>query len=278
MDIILQRYPYQIQAETSEAFEIIAGSLELGIVFICDHASNTIPKEYDDLGLVQADLQRHIAYHVGAEAVTRSLAQAFDAPAILSRFSRLLIDPNRGIDDPTLIMQISDGALIPSNAYIEKDEVERRVERFYKPYHTAIKRVIDQAFNIGIIPVIISFHSFTRLMNGCERPWDVGVLWDSDPRISVELLAALRAEPNIIVGDNQPYDGALMGDTLNIHATRRGLANTLIEIRNDLICSEAGATQWGERLAKILRPLLDAPELCQIQFCKSRTALRVRKL
>jgi predicted N-formylglutamate amidohydrolase len=278
MDMILSSSSCHIQAEISEAFEIIAGSLESGVIFICDHAFNAIPKDYHNLGLSEPNLQRHIAYDVGAYAVTRSLAQAFDAPAIVSRFSRLLIDPNRGIDDPTLVMRISDGALIPSNAYIGQDEVESRIERFYKPYHAAIKRVIDQAFDVGIVPVIISLHSFTRAMNGFERPWHVGVLWDSDPRLSVELLAALRAEPDIIVGDNLPYDGALMGDTLNVHATRRGLSNTLIEIRNDLICDEIDAKHWGERLVRILRQLLHGLELREIQFCESRTAIRVRKL
>jgi predicted N-formylglutamate amidohydrolase len=276
MDVISSRYFYDVQAEHSEAFEIIAGSFTSGVIFICDHASNFIPKDYDNLGLLEPDLQRHIAYDVGAKTVIRALAQGFQAPAIVSRFSRLLIDPNRGIDDPTLVMRISDGACIPSNAYIGQDEVQHRIERFYAPYHAAIKRVIDQALDAGIVPVIISLHSFTRAMNGCERPWHMGVLWDSDPRLSVELLVALRAKTDLIIGDNQPYDGALMGDTLNIHATKRGLSNTLIEIRNDLICAEIDAKLWGERLVGILRPLLNKPELREIQFCKSRTALRVR--
>ncbi len=276
MDMISSGCSYHIQDETSEAFEIIAGSLESGIIFICDHASNVIPTDYCDLGIDQADLQRHIAYDVGAAAVTRSLAHSFNAPAILSKFSRLLIDPNRGLDDPTLVMRISDGALIFQNAYIGQDEIQCRINRFYAPYHVAIKRVIDKVLDAGIIPVIISLHSFTRVMNGCERPWHVGVLWDSDPRLSVDLLTALQLDSHLVIGDNLPYDGALMGDTLNIHATKRGLANTLIEIRNDLISSELQAKQWGERLAGILHPLLKASELREIKFYNSRTALRVR--
>ncbi len=274
----MTRHPqnHLIEAEVTEAFEIMSGSLESGIIFICEHASNFIPRDYDNLGLEERDLNRHVAFDIGAEVMTRTLASAFKAPAVLGRFSRLLIDPNRGSDDPTLVMRLSDGALVPGNARVGQDEVQRRIERFHAPLHDAITMVIDQALEAKLVPVIICIHSFTRVMNGSERPWHAGVLWDNDPRLSLDLLKALWSEPDLVVGDNQPYDGALAGDTIDVHATLRGLANTLIEVRNDLIDTEVKAVQWGERMARLLRPLLIVPQLREIQFHGSRATARIR--
>ncbi len=266
----------KIEHTQQEAFEIIGGGLETQVIFLCDHASSFIPETYCNLGLREYDLQRHIAYDIGAETVTRTLAAAFGAPAVLSRFSRLLIDPNRGADDPTLVMRISDGAIVKGNATINQSEIDQRIKRFYNPYHGAIKTIIDQSLQAQKVPVLISIHSFTRIMNEFERPWHVGVLWDNDPRLSLDLLEALRRSGNLVVGDNMPYDGALAGDTLNVHATRRGLANTLIEVRNDLIGSKNDAIKWGERLAKLLYPLLKTPELHDINLCNSRANLPIR--
>lgn len=269
--------PYlKIENDKQEAFEIIGGSVQAGVIFLCDHASNAMPDIYQNLGLREYDHTRHIAYDVGAETVTRTLASAFDAPAVLSRFSRLLIDPNRGTDDPTLVMRLSDGAIVKGNATIDHAGIQHRMKQFYIPYHEAIKTVIDKSLSVQKIPVLISIHSFTRVMNSQERPWHVGILWDNDPRLSLGLLEALRNLGSLVVGDNQPYDGALSGDTLNIHATKRGLASTLIEVRNDLISSKLDAIKWGERLAKVLYPLLSAPELQEIKFFESRTLLKVR--
>ncbi len=255
-----------INALHTQSHEIVAGSLQSGIIFICDHASNFIPPEYNNLGISNYDLNRHIAYDVGAATMTRVLAQEFNAPAILSKFSRLLIDPNRGADDPTLVMRISDGALIKGNATINQNEIENRIQQFHAPYHAAIKQVVNASLELSIVPIIISLHSFTRVMNTVKRPWHIGILWDNDPRLTCPLIEALREQTDLIVGDNQPYNGGLEGDTLNVHATQRGLANTLIEVRNDLISTEADAATWGLRLANILRPLLNAPEIKEICF------------
>ncbi len=265
-----------IEAAEEEAFEIVAGSLEPGVIFICDHATNAMPDEYEKLGMPTDELERHIAFDIGAETVTRVLARIFKAPAVISRFSRLLIDPNRGVDDPTLVMRISDEALIPGNARIDQAEIVSRTQRFHAPYHNAIEKMIDQALQLRLVPAIVSIHSCTRSMHGVERPWHIGILWDNDPRLSLDLLKSLWAEPDLVVGDNQPYDGALAGDTIDRHATLRGLANTLVELRNDLISTPADAERWGERLAKLLQPLLGKPELREIKHCSSRTRARLR--
>ena len=259
-----------------EVFGIIGGSLDAGVIFLCDHATNIVPPEYADLGLPRYELERHIGYDVGTLTMGRVLAAAFSAPCIFSKFSRLLIDPNRGDDDPTLVMRISDGALIPGNARIGDSEIEARRGRFYEPYHSAIETVIDQALAGGAVPAIVSMHSFTPQMKGIARPWHVGVLWDSDPRLSVALIERLRMETDLVVGDNEPYDGGLLGDTIYQHATQRGLASTLIEVRNDLVRSESEAEGWGLRLAGILRPLLAAPELHRIEAVPSRVTVPMR--
>ena len=241
-----------ISAETAESFEIIGGSAERRLVLLCDHASNWIPETYGRLGLSASDLERHIAYDIGMDGVTRHLATALGAPAVMSRFSRLLIDPNRGEDDPTLIMRLSDGAIIPGNRHLDAAERERRIARFHRPYHDAIRRVIDSVTRCGIEPKLLSLHSFTPVWRGAARPWHCGVLWEKDERIALPLLAALRAEGDLVVGDNEPYPGQYEGDTLWQHGTQTGIAFCAIEVRQDLISDEAGQRAWGQRLARVL--------------------------
>jgi predicted N-formylglutamate amidohydrolase len=222
------------------------------------------------------ELERHIAYDIGAAMVTRTMARAMGAPAVLSTFSRLLIDPNRGPDDPTLVMKLSDGAIVPGNRDADDAEVERRLERFYRPYDREVGKAIEASLAAGIAPVIVSMHSFTPFWKGVARPWHVTVLWDSDPRLPRPLLAALEAEGDVVVGDNEPYDGALAGDTISRHATRRGLSNALIEVRQDLITTESGAKAWGERLARVIAPIAADPAQHRMEIHPTRTATRHR--
>jgi predicted N-formylglutamate amidohydrolase len=191
------------------------------------------------------------------------LAEALGAPAFLTRFSRLLIDPNRGADDPTLIMQLSDGVIVPGNAGIDEVESEARIARYYAPYHRAIELTIDAGIAAGKPPVLLSIHSFTPAWKSVPRPWHVTVLWDKDPRFALPLLEGLQAEPNIAVGDNVPYTGKLKGDTLYRHGTTRGLAHALVELRQDLILDPKGQAVWADRLARVLRAVIGRPELAR---------------
>jgi len=255
-------------AKAEDAFapvERIDGPLDVGVIVICDHASNGLPVEYGDLGLARQSLRRHIAYDIGAAWLTRRLAFLLGAPAVLSTFSRLLIDPNRGADDPTLVMRLSDGAIVPGNAHIDAGEIARRRELYWAPYRNAIAEVVDAMCASGRAPAVVSIHSFTPYWRGAERPWKIGVLWDIDSRLPAPLLQALALEDDLApahetVGDNEPYDGALEGDTIDDIATARGLANALIEVRQDLIATEPGALAWAERLARLLKPILARPE------------------
>lgn len=258
-------------------FELIEGDLKKGLVLVADHASNGLPEEYGDLGLPPAEFERHIAYDIGVESVVRKLASLTKAPTIMARFSRLLIDPNRGPDDPTLIRQLYDGTIVPGNYPIAPEERLKRLETFYKPYHDSVAALIASVKDeIRAAPLIISIHSFTPVMQGRRRPWHAGILWDKDARAVEELFKALRAEPGLVVGDNEPYDGALGGDTMNRHCTANGYAHALIEIRQDLIAGQAGAAEWAGRLAPILDVANARPEMHEVRFFDSRTE-QVRK-
>ena len=241
------------------AFEAIPGAFDGGALIVCDHASNAIPPGYGTLGLPPEALDRHIAYDIGAADVTRALAGILGAPAVLSTYSRLLIDPNRGLNDPTLVMRYSDGAVVPGNATIDAAEIGRRSRLFWTPYRNEIAATVDAMMKTGEPPALISIHSFTPVMRSLDRPWKIGILWDRDDRTPKPLIEALLLEPDLSageVGDNEPYDGALAGDTIDAIATSRGLSNALIEIRQDLIADRRSASAWAERLARLLAPII----------------------
>lgn len=243
--------------EAFEAFSVLPGDLAMGLLVVVDHAASDLPPNYGSLGLEAHQLKRHIAYDIGVKAVAQHLNDQLQVPVVLSNFSRLLIDPNRGEEDPTLIMRISDGAIIPENAAIDEKEIEKRKAQFYRPYHAAITNQIEAFLAQDIVPVILSIHSFTHEWRGDERPWHAGVLWDQDPRFARPLISALAKDQSLIVGDNQPYTGKLKGDCMFTHGTCRGLAHALLEIRQDLIADNEGQTEWGERVSTIIRELID---------------------
>ena len=220
----------------------------------CDHARNTVPPDLGGtLGLPDADMARHIAFDPGAAGVVTALADALDAPAILTNFSRLVIDPNRGEDDPTLLMRLYDGSVIPGNRTAGAAEKERRLQAYYRPYHDALAALAARRDDT----VIVSVHSFTRqLRSRPSRPWHIGILHGYDRRLSDPLITLLEAEPDLVVGRNQPYPGHLPGDAIDRHALHRGRHNTLIELRNDLIDTEATQVAWGQRLAPMLTAAL----------------------
>jgi predicted N-formylglutamate amidohydrolase len=257
------------------SYEILPGRCDAGLLLICDHAVNTLPGGYGTLGLEPSQLARHIAYDIGAWGVTQRLARALDAPAIGTRFSRLLIDPNRGLDDPTLIMRLSDGAVVGGNRRIDAEERDKRVRLYYEPYHLAIDSLIEKCTAAGVPPVLLSVHSFTELWKGVPRPWDAAILWDRDHRFAVPLLEALREDASVLVGENEPYDGKLAGDCMWQHGTRRGLAHTIIEVRQDLIREEAGQARWAERIARATRAVLSRSDLAEalhrVQYFGSHT-------
>jgi predicted N-formylglutamate amidohydrolase len=249
--------------------EYCAGPLDAGVLLLCDHASNQIPPGYGTLGLTESDLASHRAYDIGAADMTRRLAERLAAPALLTCFSRLLIDVNRGADDPTLVMRISDRRMIPGNARADADEIAARRRLYWAPYRDAIAQMTEQMSAQGPLPALVSIHTFTPVWRDALRPWEIAVLWDADARLPGPLMTAL-GEAGFTVGDNEPYDGALHGDTLYDQATARGLAHVLIETRQDLVDSPPKAHALADRLAALLKPILARPEMHRIEKTVSR--------
>ncbi|GHG10929.1 N-formylglutamate amidohydrolase [Paracoccus aerius] len=226
----------------------------------CDHATNRVPDWIGggSLGIAPEDMARHIAYDVGAAGLASRLAALMDASAIFSDFSRLVIDPNRGEDDPTLLMRLYDGTVIPANKNADAAERQRRLERLHRPYHAALGRLADG----HPARCICAVHSFTPQLRGRPmRPWQVGILYSwQDIRLGPPLVQACR-QAGWITGENQPYDGHLEGDSIDRHALRQGRPNVLIEVRNDLIADQSGQAEWAARLAPVIAATLAATGL-----------------
>ena len=227
------------------------------IVIICDHASNRVPSGYGDLGLPAAELERHIAWDISAAGISEILARRFNAPAILSTVTRLLIDCNRQFGDPNLAPAISDGTEIPANRSLSQTERESRWRSYHQPYHDIIARTIDRKLARGHPPVVLSIHSMTAVMRGAARPWQVAVCWDTDQRLSAPMLDALRARNGIVVGDNEPYNLDPNEDySVPVHAARRGLKHLQIEFRQDEVADAAGQQRWAQLFGDCLEQVL----------------------
>jgi len=257
------------EAMNDEAFEILGHDRPSRWLVTCDHASNRVPAALSggSLGISECDMERHIAYDLGAAGLATALAERLNCPAILSRYSRLIIDPNRGEGDPTLVMQIYDGTIIPANRAISDAEVERRLEQLYRPYHRALAAMAARHPDTAIVAI----HSFTPWLRGRPpRPWQVGVLYSLlDPRLSHPLIARLAADPALCIGDNQPYAGTLPGDAIDRHALQPGRHNTLIELRHDLIADAGAQAHWADILAPALEEALADAEMQAVPAARS---------
>ena len=246
---------------TYQPFHIYGAERKSRWLITVDHASNHVPVEINggDLGLAPEDMQRHIAYDIGALGTSLRLGELLDAAVIASNFSRLVIDPNRGEDDPTLVMHLYDGTIIPANRDIDEAEIERRKQAYYLPYHNALADLAAAREDV----IIIAMHSFSPKLNGrAPRPWEIGILHaPQEDRFGIPFIKRLEQEGDLTVGDNEPYAGHLPGDSVDKHAFAHGRLNALIELRHDEIDTEAKQSAWAERLAPILTDVLDTTGL-----------------
>lgn len=230
--------------------EVLNAGSTSPIVLVCDHASNHIPAAYGRLGLPTSELERHIAYDIGAGEVTRKLAQRLGAPAFLGGYSRLLVDLNRPFDSATSMPVLSEATEIPGNRGLDEREKKLRREAMFAPFHDAIAAFLDSRTSPSLI---VAIHSFTPVFLGIARPWHVGILHEDRPDVARAFIDALSREAGLVVGENVPYVIERNGDyAVPVHGTDRGNPAALIEIRNDLIADEAGAATWADRLAGIL--------------------------
>lgn len=255
----------------SDAVEIVNAEGHAPLLLVCEHASRRVPEAWSNLGLADHELERHIGWDIGAAAVSRHLARLLDAPAILAGYSRLFLDCNRRPGAPDFIPAVSDGTVVPGNRDIDAEDVRRRIEAVFTPLHAAIARRLDlMTAHRGRAPAMLAMHSFTPVMAGTVRPWNIGVLWNQDERIATPLLAALRDHDDIEVGANEPYSGrSRIGYTLWHHAEPRMLPHAAIEIRQDGLALESQARAWAERLAEPLRGILgSAPTWAAAEACQ----------
>lgn len=233
------------------------------VLLVCDHAGRAIPRLLSQLGLADWVLDRHVAWDIGAAQVAVALADRLDAPLVMANYSRLVIDPNRGVDEETSCREVSDGIAIPGNQGLSATDRARRAASCRSPYHAEIAARLEALTGRGLTPAMVAVHTCTPVFDEVVRPWQVGVMWDEDPRIAVPLIAALRRQ-NVSVGDNEPYSGRDPDDyTLDHHAEGNGLPYAGIEVRQDLVNTDAGATHWAGVLADALAPILDDDTLYQ---------------
>ncbi len=233
-------------------FTIVNPSGRSPFLLTCDHASNFIPRAFECLGVEETELSRHIGYDIGIAEVTRGLAERLDAPAVLSHFSRLVVDPNRRPEARSSILEVSDHTPVPGNRDLTPAEREARLATFFQPYHNAVARMIASRRAMGIAPALLMMHSFTPSLDGVRRPWDVCMLSDRDRRLADRLIEALAGK-GLKVGDNVPYSGTSAVDYgLHAHGEIAGLACTVVEIRQDLIDTHHGAEAWMETLFSVL--------------------------
>ena len=223
-------------------FEIIETDSDRPLVLACDHASNRIPRSLGDL-------------------ITRLLSERLGATAVLGGYSRLVVDLNRDLKDSTAFPPISDGVLIEANLNLSDEEKSERARFLFRPYHEAIRQVIAARTTATQQPAVVCIHSFTPNFHGVMRPWQMGILWDKDPRVALGLIPALR-ERDILVGDNEPYSGRHPADyTVDHHAESSGLAYASIEIRQDLVIDDSGRRLWTDKLAGALEYVLQDARL-----------------
>ena len=230
------------------------------LVLTCDHASAQVPRALGTLGLAPDVFARHVALDIGAAALARRLSARFDAPLVLSGYSRLVIDCNRALDDPTSIPEVSDDVEIPANIGLPPDEARARAEALFEPYHRTVAECLAGKRAAGPTPAIISVHSFTPVFGGFHRPWHIGVLWNRDGRLAEPFMTALRRTPGVEIGDNEPYSAREnYGHTVAYHGETGGLPHLLIEVRQDLIDTPEGSDEWarivGDALAHALSRL-----------------------
>lgn len=235
------------------------------LVLVCDHASNAVPADMP-LGVADAHMQDHIAYDIGAAALTRTIAGLMGASAVMAPASRLVIDCNRPLDHPTLIPKTSDGVLIPGNNALTESQRQARITQLYHPFHDQVAGAVKDACDQGATPLVIGVHSFTPSLDGKDRPFDVGLLWNNDPRLAQALIGLFERETDFTIGDNQPYSGKDLYHTMQVHGADHGLPQTTLEVRNNHLLTSDHVMAWARLLAVMLDECFTRHDLISRQY------------
>jgi len=223
------------------------------VFLTADHAGRLIPRSLHQLGVPDAEMERHIAWDIGIEGVTRHLSALLDATAVIQAYSRLVIDCNRDPSWPTAMPAVSEYTPIPGNEHLTEADRSARVAAIFTPYHDRITALLDARHAAGRRTVLVAMHSYTPSFKGERRDMQVGVLYNKDVRMAAIMLDLLRAEGDLIVGDNAPYAITEASDYgVPTHGEKRGLSHVEIEIRQDLIAAPSGQQSWAARFARLL--------------------------
>lgn len=224
------------------------------VLLLCEHAGREVPERLGGLGVTRAQREAHIGWDIGAAEVTREIARRLGAPAVLQRYSRLVIDCNRPPDAPDAVPEVSDGVVIPGNHGLGAEARAARVAEIFAPFHAAAAALFARVPRRAAFAI----HSFTPVMGGVRRPWELGFLFRHDRETSARLRElVLRRRPGTVIGMNEPYQIDDASDWfVPRHGEARGLPHSLIEIRNDLIADAAGQAAWAELLAEVIGEFL----------------------
>jgi predicted N-formylglutamate amidohydrolase len=266
--LVMKPLPNDKSALLSDAdpapFEVINRGAGAHLLLVCDHASRAVPQALNNLGLSDDTFDHHVAYDIGAAGVTKGLSERLDAQAVLAGYSRLVIDVNRPPGHPDSIMPENDHIEIPANKNMSDDDRRQRVREVFEPYHDAVNRALARLWDRGPAPAIFSIHSFSPRFGDKPRPWDIGVLWNRDPRIAIPLMEHLE-KFDLRVGDNEPYSGHDLAYTIDMHGSAAGIANCAIEINQDQLTDQSGILKWIDILSECVLPILDIPGLHRIE-------------
>jgi predicted N-formylglutamate amidohydrolase len=244
--------PQLLSADEPGPFQVLNPLSELPILLVCDHASCRFPKSLGDMGLDPVARRCHLAVDIGAGPLTERLADSLLVTSVLAQYSRLVMDCNRQLMDPSAHLEYGDGIVVPGNKNLHQADRDLRARTLYWPYHDAVDNQIQRLRSIGPPPAFIAIHSFTPVMNGEARPWEMGVLWDTDTRLRNIFLEGF-SDAGFRVGDNEPYSGKAPQDfTIDHHAEEVGLPHVGIEIRQDLIDDKPGV----EKIAAVMHEII----------------------
>ena len=246
-----------LEADELPAYDILNAGGDPRIILTCEHAGDVVPRKLNLLGMIPDDYKCHYAVDIGVRDVTRYLSGMLNAPAILGNYSRLVVDLNRAVDHPTTFAPVGEGKPVPGNIDISDADKARRIREIYEPYHQTLTGIIDRVISTGIIPVIISVHSYTPKFFAFARPWEIGFLHSDDSRLSDALIGYFR-RLGYTVGDNEPYDHRIVrGSSINRHAGLRRLPHTMVEFRNNMISNDKDAFFWAKLFADGLQEVLE---------------------
>lgn len=231
------------------------------IMLTCEHSGQAVPECLNKLGMSDEDFDQHYAYDPGVKEATEYLSQKLDAPAILGNYSRKVVDLGRKKDN-TAFPTLGEGKAIIGNQNLSDQDKEERFKAIYEPYHNELEHYLDQHFiGNGVIPMVLSIHSFTPVFHNEVRPWEIAFLWVQDPRLPETLINGMR-EKGYVVGDNEPYNMKIIrGAVIDRCADSRRLPNVMVEFRNDLIRNHEDVVKHCDALIDVLKPVINAPEM-----------------